>query len=426
MIATPRHILLTLLTLAISTLPFGMIINGLSIIVLTAYWIFYLFKTKSIKIRNIIYFLLSISIFVLGVIGLLYSENMTRGLHHLETSLSILIFPLVFSTTPRLKKTHFHFILISFAVACVLKYLLVIFSFSENDLFFDLEYTKVFFFNFNKVINQKAIHPSYFSMFLSLCIFILIGFVSSVNSIWAKLLLVCGALLILLFCLTLSSKMPLIAIIVAAIVVSILFLYKHFKVVYLTYYSVGVIIILLLGYLYFNNFPSRIKQDLYNYNNYLNNKEITDYYSYKEFGVVSPTLFWAKVNRLKIWKTSFEVVKENFFLGVGTGDVQSVLNEQYKKNKESKYMYERNTGSHNQYLDFTLRYGILGPILYLILLGINSVRAFKTSNYLFISFIIIIVFCSFTENILNRQYGVVFFSFFNSLFYYQSPKKKET
>ena len=109
------------------------------------------------------------------------------------------------------------------------------------------------------------------------------------------------------------------------------------------------------------------------------------------------------------------ILKENWITGVGPGNVQKDLNTCY-----SSYTYKNyddyskiDYNSHNQYLDILLKYGILGLIMFFVFLfwGIlNTDLSYRI-------FLLLILIAMLTENILDRQVGIVFFTFFNSLFF---------
>ena len=119
--------------------------------------------------------------------------------------------------------------------------------------------------------------------------------------------------------------------------------------------------------------------------------------------------------RYGIYNCVNKVLKENWLFGVGPGNVQNELNKCYASYTYKNYDDYTNVeyNSHNQYLDIWLKYGIFGLIFFLFFLfwGI------KNSNENYGIFLFIIVIAMLTENILNRQVGVIFFTFFNSLFF---------
>lgn len=109
------------------------------------------------------------------------------------------------------------------------------------------------------------------------------------------------------------------------------------------------------------------------------------------------------------------ILRDNWFLGVGPGNVQHELNNCYSNFTYVNYddFTNINYNSHNQYLDVWLKYGIFGLLFFLVFLfwGIKNVN----ESYKFFLFVIAVAML--TENIFYRQVGVVFFTFFNSLYF---------
>mgnify|MGYP003690801777 FL=1 len=119
--------------------------------------------------------------------------------------------------------------------------------------------------------------------------------------------------------------------------------------------------------------------------------------------------------RKSILSCSKLIISDNWLGGVGLDNVQKELNNCYDTygNKE---LSNRNYNSHNQYFDVILSLGILGFILFIIILlfPFFGLDAFNYSSFLFFKLFMLI--CFVTENILNRQHGIVFFVVFNCLY----------
>jgi O-antigen ligase len=119
--------------------------------------------------------------------------------------------------------------------------------------------------------------------------------------------------------------------------------------------------------------------------------------------------------RYGIYHCAGTILKENWITGVGSGNVQKKLDDCYSgysyKNYDDYSHIEYN--SHNQYIDICLKYGVFGLIAFLIFLfwGLN------TKDLIYHVFLSIILIGLVTENLFDRQIGVVFFTFFNSLFF---------
>lgn len=79
--------------------------------------------------------------------------------------------------------------------------------------------------------------------------------------------------------------------------------------------------------------------------------------------------------RIRIWQASFEMIEENWFIGLGTGvqNIWDVLYNQYGINQPH---------AHNIILEFILEGGIIGLLLFIIFLGFfvyDMIRLFRSS-----------------------------------------------
>ncbi len=111
--------------------------------------------------------------------------------------------------------------------------------------------------------------------------------------------------------------------------------------------------------------------------------------------------------------------------GIGIGNVQPALNDLYeKRGKEELKKMEYNT--HNQYAQVWISNGLPGIIMLILMLGVPLYYSFKSKEYAYQTFLIIMAICFLTENVLARQHGVIFYAFFNSLFAFHlfSPIKR--
>lgn len=125
--------------------------------------------------------------------------------------------------------------------------------------------------------------------------------------------------------------------------------------------------------------------------------------------------------RLIIWRCAVDVGNHNYFLGSGFGTTQTLLNNCYI-DKDLDVFAEEDYQSHNQYFNHYARGGFIGLFVLLIFYLYSLFVAVKRKHILHISLIILLIVASLTENILNRHLGIVFFTFFNSLFFFSSKK----
>ncbi|MBA7585454.1 hypothetical protein ES708_27436 [subsurface metagenome] len=119
--------------------------------------------------------------------------------------------------------------------------------------------------------------------------------------------------------------------------------------------------------------------------------------------------------RMVLWEEALYIIKRNFFLGVGQGDIKMELHNQAKK-KGYLQIVEKNLNVHNQFLETFVGLGIGGVIL-LIMLLFGPVIKLKGKYFeLFFYFIIIVTVNLVFESMFNRLAGVFFFAFFYCLF----------
>lgn len=117
--------------------------------------------------------------------------------------------------------------------------------------------------------------------------------------------------------------------------------------------------------------------------------------------------------RFEYWKAAYHVFKNNFLFGVGTGDVEKELNDEYER-MQSKLNPEYRLRAHNQYLTFALTFGIIGLLWILFSLVYPMIKLNKQHNFLYLSFLLIALFSFLNEDTLETQAGVTFFAFLNS------------
>ena len=122
--------------------------------------------------------------------------------------------------------------------------------------------------------------------------------------------------------------------------------------------------------------------------------------------------------RKKTWSTSLKLVKEKWITGYGTGLSKKVLQEQYKKDGYD-YMYKKNYNSHNQYLQVLLDHGIFGFLILAFFTFGMLYASLKQKEFIYALFLAIMILNFMTESVLETQSGVIFFAFFNTVFFFQ-------
>lgn len=124
--------------------------------------------------------------------------------------------------------------------------------------------------------------------------------------------------------------------------------------------------------------------------------------------------------RLEFWKASANIIKSHPLLGVGTGDVNAAMTNSYEE-INSQLLPLFRLRPHNQYFTFWVAFGIIGPLILLTIVVLPFFESFENRGYLFTVFIVLIALSFVSEDSLETQAGVTFFSFFIALFTGQSP-----
>ncbi|GHN00242.1 hypothetical protein WSM22_17310 [Cytophagales bacterium WSM2-2] len=143
-------------------------------------------------------------------------------------------------------------------------------------------------------------------------------------------------------------------------------------------------------------------------------KAFSDTLSLSQFTNPNPHAQFGHDLRILSWSASFEVVENNWLLGVGEGNKESTLTNVYIK-RGYTFASEQKFNSHNQYLDYFIGGGIFIFGLFLFGLGQLTFRAFVGRNYPLLIFMLIFCFNLLFENILSRYSGILFFSIFVSV-----------
>jgi len=126
-------------------------------------------------------------------------------------------------------------------------------------------------------------------------------------------------------------------------------------------------------------------------------------------------VFNSFVTRLSIWKSAWELSVKNLPFGVGASDGKPELVKYYKQTNQhflAKYEFP----THNQFLDFLLKFGILGPIVALLYMFMIGFLGYDLKSAIIISFFMIFFTSNLTDDFLLRFDGIAFSGLWFSIF----------
>lgn len=361
------------------------------------------FKVKISRIKedeNRFYNLGFIILYLLYLLGLIYSENLKYGMFDLEVKLSLIIFPVIFSTLPQgiFKREKTNYLIKSWIagniVATIVCIVCSLLRFSSTNNFNEFYYSRL----------SVLLHPGYFAMYLNLTIVFLIHIVhNSWNTLSKieKFLYPILSLWIFVFIILLSSKAGIISLALILITYILFYFITTRKVFRSLSFLFLTVIIFLLSLLIFPRSYGRIEKA----------SEVI-----ANPGSISNDTKEGTAERILIWKASLSIIRNNFFFGLGTGDIKDGLVKVYK-DKGYSTAQERRLNAHNQYLQTFISIGIIGFLVLILSFLMPAVYSIKGGDIIYLLFLIIIAFNFLVESMLERQAGVIFYAFFNSYFF---------
>ena len=137
-------------------------------------------------------------------------------------------------------------------------------------------------------------------------------------------------------------------------------------------------------------------------------KILIGYDVYKKTGDPSGS---SVMQRIEYSKAAFDLIQDHFWFGVGTGDLEDALNEQYKRmGSELKKRYRFH--AHNQFLAIFITFGVFGFLWFLFALIYPPVKEKRFNDYFFVTFFLVAILSMLSDDTLETQAGVTFFAFF--------------
>ncbi len=330
------------------------------------------------------------ALYLLFLSNFLFSDNFEKSLSIAIKALPLIVFSLIFLSTP-IKYYKVGKILTSLIAGVVVmmficwgRIFLDILSkrdpIDQSTYFFEWIYAG---FNLVKPFNA---HPSYIGVLVVLSIIILMSYKEFENFRKEKFLYRFLLAIMFFFTLQTSSRISLLALL---IYLSYHFFKSYSKKSIIQYVSLLLILIIAsfkFDYLY-NKLTSVLKND---------GSVVIDRWP-RWVAILQENNFWG-----------------NKWIGVGKEKSQFIYNEAYFNNGFLQALNE-NYNAHNQYLDFFVSNGIIGLLVFIIALFYFFIKTYK--SLLPVCFILIVMIFCINETIFGRSSGLIFFSFFYTFFY---------
>lgn len=380
---------------------------GIAILPILMFVIYGLVKDK-VQFKFSWMALLLMLLYLSYLIGTLYTDDPNLANKYLEYKLSFVVFPLLLSFRP--KKEDFSLPIISTGLIIGVA-VTMIYGVANSLLCSMNEGTSCFL----TVIISPVHHPTYFVSF------ILLGMVASwigYQKKWKGYKLF-WIIPFTLFALTIQVlSLSLAGILFLMITISVVFLNVIIKRWGKLIAAVSVLVFVILGYLTVNYVP-QIEGEWNNAKWYANEyvKNPSKFVS----GRTNPMS--GTEQRLVMWTVAWEELKENP-MGAGTGNVDIVLGNRLRKLGQFE-LAAKELNPHNQFLQTGIEVGVSGLLILLMLIGYGIFKALRNRNGLLLLIIAGLAFNSLFESMLQRQSGIVFFSFWICLLMVSESLKHE-
>lgn len=398
-----------LMLLAASMLYTSQII-GASLIILSVLWLlegkivlkWILFKQRPLILIFCLFYLLFLA-------GMLYTQNVEVGKSNLEKKIAVFVIPLVIGTSSSFNSRLKQQTLAAFVVSCLLGSLVCLGNAAYH---YWHEGITTYFFNDELSYPAIDLQAVYFGMFTCFSILIILFYLRHCKNALSSFQKVASVLLVVyFFCflILLSARTSTLFLLLFFLTGGLYSSYKRRRIgwgIITLIIAVGVATLIITQSAFLKD---RIVKPL--------TSDITITGGGEETGLSM---------RMVKWKCSIEGILKNPLFGVGTGDAVDYLASCYEREKFWGALPQYRYNSHNQYLQITLTLGLIGLTCFLLCLIIPIIYAWKEKQFLFLSFLLLFGFCSLTESTIEREWGLIFFSFFVSIFSFSNrPYEKD-
>jgi len=406
------NVFFSLLILAVASIPFSTALLLPIAIVMGVNWIiewnwkakWQNFKENKALVATIFF----AAIYLIVILGFIQSANKPKAWEDFECKLWFFIAPLMlFTASPkllnreRISKLLFVFVTSTFINICVL-ICIAAFRVVMTGLTYYFYYVHLSIFG----------HPSYVSMYTSLSFYLTLYFLFKNKknlSLEYRLALYVVMGILMIGVLILRSKAGILAFGVMFIIWVVYLLNNNKRRIgWSTAFLAGCIALCVIG----------MTTDLLPMNRF--KESMTEFQERKQmpYGTGSSQV------RLTVWKSAWEVTRDNLPWGVGTGDAMDELCvHAVKKNYTNLIGHHYNC--HDQYLQSMLTTGIPGLITVLMFCFYPVVVSIRKKDIVYLTFAIIIILNMLVESMFEVRAGVDFIALMNIILFLRCRLKNE-
>lgn len=361
-----------MLAVALATLPFTRFLMLpiailLMVIFLTNNLYFPHFKTIREE-KLLLPFFITISLFVLSVIGTIYSANVPKAISDWECKLWFLaapigLLPLCGKLSLKQLRTLMIIFCLSVTATAIGNFVISAVNFASTG-----DVSQFFYLKATHFFGQKGTHPSYLSMYSAVAWLTAVTLMAEKRAVETKPVrhaLAAAIVILPLEIILLQSKAGLL--IFAIVFVCAIVHAVRWRVIPLW---AGVTVLAACVALGAAGVSGKLSQSnrLVDMRQQLRADERSNPYN-------------GTLQRIAVWETSCELAADNLPFGTGTGDITDELCKRYEA-KGYTFILDKRLNCHNQYLQHIVGLGIPGLLALLLFIGISLWEAVRQKDFL--------------------------------------------
>jgi len=369
------------------------------ILILILVWVF----SPKQKLTKVFWPILVFSgIYLFHAIGLLYSSNLEAGLTDMVQKFSLILFPIIVGTAIPMDREDYRQTMGAFVLGTLAAALIGYFT--SWLTYTDTGNPEAFYMSDFSPFH----HPSYLAMYMNMAIFILIYNTFKRKLIRSREFIYwLGALFLAISMVFPASKMGLLTFVI--LVIAMVFVASKLKMLF-SRQSFFLLFTFIFFVVFYTNDPiasSRVDRAIS-----VTQEQAENQVNSERSQTESSTA------RLLVWGVAIDEIQEHP-MGVGTGDTQMVLVEEYRERGYDQIASKR-LNPHNTYLELALEVGVIALIWFVFSLLFPVRMILIDQNWIYGFFILNVSLNFMVESMLEGQSGVVFFAFFNAVFFFHS------
>lgn len=386
------------------SIPFPIGISNIFIIFSFILWLFFIEKSFTWTNNLLFLFASFLPFYFLYIVSIFYSGDFLSAISSvLERKITFVVFPIVLICT-KTKLFDINKILIGFLVG-----FLVISFFSITEILLliqrnnePLHYVFTHYTRWNFTENSEfSYHSPYMGLHAVFCILITLNLKPEIKEIIR--IFIIGFLILLIY--ILGTKISFLLL----LILCFYFLFRFFlprSLSPLLRFSIYISIVTSFGLLFLIQRENIVRT----LENEFNTEKL--YWGSLPNRIIK-FLKYGDEDRISNWESALCGFKMNPLFGSGVGDSLDVLQ---KCREVDSWNFINQVNTHNQYLDILLELGILGISIFSLCLFCSFCIGLKNKKKLYMLFLLTLMVSLSTENMFDRQKGIVYFTFFNALF----------